>query len=148
MSEPPARVLFVAEPPAAWHVRRPAVVDCSVMAALLWGETAAAEAAQQLIDRALHAPTLLSYELANVARNKRRAGVPLEAALAGLEALADQRVVLHETEPQAMARLADRHGLTAYDAAYLLLAEKLQAPLLTFDRRLADAAARHLGGAA
>jgi len=33
-----------------------------------------------------------------------------------------------------------RHGLTAYDAAYLALAEALEAPLLTRDRALARVA--------
>ena len=32
-----------------------------------------------------------------------------------------------------------RHNITAYDAAYVALAEALDAPLLTRDRRLADA---------
>ena len=36
--------------------------------------------------------------------------------------------------------LAAKHGLTAYDAAYLELAQRLSAPLLTLDRGLADAA--------
>ena len=38
------------------------------------------------------------------------------------------------------------NDLTAYDAAYLLLAATLQAPLLTFDQRLSQAAQRHLSG--
>jgi predicted nucleic acid-binding protein len=33
-----------------------------------------------------------------------------------------------------------RHTLTAYEAAYVALAEALEAPLLTRDRRLAAAA--------
>jgi len=36
--------------------------------------------------------------------------------------------------------LAERHDLTAYDAAYLALAIRLDARLLTLDRRLASAA--------
>lgn len=35
-----------------------------------------------------------------------------------------------------------RHNVTAYDAAYLALAEALDAPLLTRDRALASAGAR------
>ena len=36
-----------------------------------------------------------------------------------------------------------RHNLTAYDAAYVALAEALDAPLLTRDQRLAAAAGHH-----
>jgi predicted nucleic acid-binding protein len=36
-----------------------------------------------------------------------------------------------------------RHNLTAYDAAYLALAEALEAPLLTRDRRIATAVGHH-----
>jgi predicted nucleic acid-binding protein len=138
------RTLFVAEPPADWLRRQPAVVDCSVLAALLWNEPAAGEAAGQLAGKALHAPALLVYELANVARTKCRAGVPADAALAGLVVFDEQRVLLHAAEPEALSELAQRYGLTAYDAAYLSLAGTLNAPLLTFDHRLGAAAARYL----
>ncbi len=33
-----------------------------------------------------------------------------------------------------------RHTITSYDAAYVALAEQLAVPLVTADRRLADAA--------
>jgi len=36
-----------------------------------------------------------------------------------------------------------RHHVTAYDAAYVALAEELKAPLLTRDRRLAAAPGHH-----
>jgi predicted nucleic acid-binding protein len=141
-----SRALFVAEPPAAWCLRPPTVVDCSVLAALLWAEPAAGDAAALLAGKALHAPALLSYELANVARSKCRSGVPAEAARAGLQALADQRVVLHDTPALDNFDLAQSLGLSAYDAAYVWLAAALKAPLVTFDQRLAEAAQRHLGG--
>lgn len=38
-----------------------------------------------------------------------------------------------------------RHNLTAYDAVYVALAEALDAPLLTRDRRLAKAAGHYAG---
>jgi predicted nucleic acid-binding protein len=145
MSRPPARPLFVAEPPAAWSQRPAIVVDCSVLAALLWAEPAAGEAATRLAGRSLHAPALLLYELADVARSKCRSGVPTEVARAGLQALAEQRVVLHDAEPVATFDLAQNLGLSAYDGAYLWLAAELKAPLVTFDQRLAEAAQRHLG---
>ena len=52
--------------------------------------------------------------------------------------------MLHEAEAAALFDLAHRHALTAYDAAYLALALKLRAPLITFDHKLAQAA-RALG---
>lgn len=141
------RVLFVAEPSAAWVVRPPAVVDCSVLAAVLWAEPAADEAFAQLRGRSLHGPALIEYELANVARSKCRSGVPEAVAAAGLEAFAEQRIELHDVDALAMFALAQAEGLTAYDAAYLALALELKAPLITFDRKLAEAATRVLGRA-
>jgi len=138
------RVLYVAEPPAAWLQRPPVVVDCSVLVALLWGEANAADAAALLKGRSLHAPSLLRYELANVARSKRRSGVPADVVRAGLETYAEQKVALHDAEPLPLFDLAERTGLSAYDAAYLWLAAELRAPLATYDRRLGEAAARHL----
>jgi predicted nucleic acid-binding protein len=141
------RVLFVAEPALAWIARPPAVVDCSVLAAVLWAEPAADEAFAQLRGRNLHAPTLIEYELANVARSKCRSGVPEAAARAGLEASAEQRLELHDVDPLAMLALAQSESVTAYDAAYLALALELKAPLITFDRKLAEAAQRVLDAA-
>lgn len=142
---PGIRTLYVAEPVALWTQAPPAVVvDCSVLAAILWAEPAAADAQAQLGGRSLHAPSLLCCELANVARNKCRSGVPADVARAGLEAFAEQRIVLHEAQATTLFDLAQRHALTAYDAAYLALALKLRAPLITFDQKLADAA-RALG---
>ncbi len=123
--------------------RPPAVVDCSLLAAYLWREPSADEAERVMTGLALHAPVLLKYEIANVARNKLRAGVPLEAACSGVDALGDQRLVFHDVEPAELLDIGTRYGLTAYDAAYLALADRLCAPLLTFDQRLAEAAARH-----
>lgn len=145
MSEPLAGLPYVAEPGPAWLQREPVVVDCSVMAATLWGEPAGQRAAHLLIGKSLHAPHLLVYELANVARNKARSGAPASEARAGLEAFCDQVIVLHECPSTALWELAHRYQLTAYDAAYLLLAATLQVPLLTFDQRLSQAAQRHLG---
>ena len=145
MSAPAQRVLYVAEPPAIWLQRPPVVADCSVLAAIVFGETACEEAAGLLGDKAVHAPSLLPYEMANVARSKQRAGLDAAAVDIALQDFGAQRLVLHAVAPEAMLALAQRYGLSAYDAAYLSLATELQAPLATFDRRLADAARQHLG---
>jgi predicted nucleic acid-binding protein len=141
------QALHVAEPQPVYASLPPAVVDCSVLAALLWAEPTHDDARARIAARSLHAPSLLGYELANVARSKWRAGVPEALVRHGLAAFDEQRVTLHEMEATAVFEAAARHGLSAYDAAYLVLAGALRAPLLTFDKRLADAAAQALGRA-
>lgn len=145
---PPRTHLRVAEPPPRWRVQPLAVVDCSVLAAKVWNEDEAPEAAALMAGMDLQAPDLVVYEIANVARNKIRAGVAAEVARAGLLAFEAHRITLHEGQSGVMLDFATRYGLTTYDAAYLALADQLAAPLLTFDRRLAEAAARHFGSAA
>lgn len=145
MSVAAQRVLYVAEPPAIWLQRLPVVVDCSVLAAIVFGETSCEEAAGLLGDKAVHAPSLLPYEMANVARSKQRSGLDATVVDAALQEFAVQRLVLHAVAAEAMLALAQRYGLSAYDAAYLSLAAELKAPLATFDRLLADAARQHLG---
>lgn len=145
MSDAVGRVLYVAEPPALWRLRPPVVVDCSVLAALLFAETNADEAAALLAGKLAHAPTLLPFEMTNVARSKLRAGAQSEAVLAALQDFDDQRIELHAVPPVTLLGLATQYQLSAYDAAYLWLAGDLAAPLATFDRRLAQAAHQHLG---
>ena len=65
-------------------------------------------------------------------------------ATPSLERYGDLPLRLHRVEVNAVARLAQRYRLSAYDAAYLWLAEQLKAPLATFDRRLGEAAKQHL----
>jgi predicted nucleic acid-binding protein len=57
----------------------------------------------------------------------------LEAALLDLT---DLRATSHDHEPLRPRVWGLRHNLTAYDAAYVALAELLEAPLLTTDRAL------------
>ena len=128
-----------------WMQRPPVVADCSVMAALVFAEPACDEAAALLSHKAVHAPALLPFEMANVARSKRRAGLEATAMEDAMRDFAEQRIALHAVPADAMAQLALHYDLSAYDAAYLWLATELQAPLATFDRRLADAARKHLG---
>lgn len=142
---PLPRVLYVAEPPAVWAQRSPVVADCSVVAALVFAEPACDEAAGLLSHKAVHAPALLPFELANVARTKLRAGAPAEQVATAVRDFAEQRIELHAVPAEAMLQLALDYELSACDAAYLWLASDLKAPLATFDRKLAKAAREHLG---
>ncbi len=144
MSEP---VLCVAESPAAYLRRPQLVVDSSVLAAVLFGESASELALALLRGRALVAPSLLDCEIASVGQKKlrreQRSEDAVAAALASFAALAVQRSDVPAGDALA---LAERYGLTCYDAAYLWVAEHVDAPLATFDERLGAAARQHLAG--
>lgn len=88
----------------------------------------------------LHAPHLIDLEVAQVLRRYATSGEIENAraaqALADLEALPLSR----HSHRLFLARIWElRRNLTAYDAAYVALAEALPATLLTQDRRLAKA---------
>lgn len=142
MSAPAARLQF-AEPPARYLVRPPAVVDCSVIAGLLFEEPWMEEAGSRLHGRDLQAPWLMQSEIAHVAVKKQQQGFAALAAL-GLERFAELEIELHPIEPVAVLELAQRYQLTGYDASYLWLAAHLKCPLATFDKQLAQAARAHL----
>lgn len=137
--------LRVAEPASAYDRRSRLVADATVLAAALFGEAEQQQAAALLQARALCAPHLVDYEIANVAVKKlRRERLSESAVLASLEAYASLDLERHAVEVGPVLSLAQRYQLTAYDAAYLWLAEQLGAPLATFDTRLATAAETHL----
>jgi predicted nucleic acid-binding protein len=137
--------LRVAEPAAAYDRRPRLVADATVLAAALFGEAEQQQAAALLQARALCVPYLADHEIANVALKKlRRERLAESAVLACLEAYASLDLERHAVAVGPVFSLAQRYQLTAYDAAYLWLAEQLQAPLATFDVHLAAAAQKHL----
>lgn len=91
-------------------------------------------------DDSLHAPHLLAVEVAQVVRRYVASGqVGEERGAEAIADLADLEVAHHPHEPLLPAMWRLRLNLTAYDAAYVSLAEALDAPLLTLDARLAAA---------
>jgi predicted nucleic acid-binding protein len=118
------------------------VVDASAVLEVLLGFARSGRIADRLFARgeSLHAPHVLDLEVAQVLR---RFVLSRElAADRGEEALEDLRDLPLTRYPHQplMARIwALRENVTAYDAAYIALAEALDAPLVTRDAKLAAA---------
>ncbi|MBN2359752.1 MAG: type II toxin-antitoxin system VapC family toxin [Deltaproteobacteria bacterium] len=130
---------------------RELVLDCSVALAWLLPDesTATAERLLQSLDQRcrLWIPALWWYELANALRAAvaRRRLSPADAdhaleLIRGLPLYVD--TLLGSEAAQRFDALAREHGLSAYDAAYLELAQRRGVPLATFDAALTTACRR------
>jgi predicted nucleic acid-binding protein len=119
------------------------VVDASAMIEALLRTPAAAAVDARLFEpgETLHAPHLLDVEVAQVVRRYVANGdIDARRGREALDDLADLRLRRYPHD-WLLPRIWElRHNLTVYDAAYVALAEALDAPLLTCDRRLAAAA--------
>lgn len=85
----------------------------------------------------LCAPALLPFECANIFRRHEIGGIISadQAALAHADLL-DMPIDLVPYDPLAERVWQLRENMTSYDAAYVALAELLELPLITLDRRL------------
>jgi len=118
------------------------VVDASVLADLVRPSPDASALADALFASGapVHAPHLLDVEVAHVLRRFTRRG-ELSASRGGLamQFLAVLPVTRHDAVSLLPRSWALRDRVSAYDAAYVALAEVLDATLVTRDRRLAAA---------
>lgn len=115
------------------------VVDASaVVSLLLQLEEADAVMARMLSGRDRpQAPHLLDLEVAQVVRRYWRAGdITAARGEQAIRDLADLPLERHSHEPLLGRIWQLRNNVTAYDAAYIALAEALDAPLLTLDSAL------------
>jgi len=118
------------------------VVDSSVLIEVLLRTKSASRIEQRVFapNETLHAPHLIDVEIAHVLRRYCRSGeLDFERGREALEDLTDfplTRYPHHIFLPRIWEL---RQNMTAYDAAYVALAEVLSAPLLTLDARLASA---------
>ncbi len=88
----------------------------------------------------LLAPNLLLYEVANaVVQARRRGRISDEQAGDVLTSFEGLGIILRPVDWQQILPLALRFDRSAYDAAYLALAEMTERPLITGDRRLYNA---------
>ena len=117
------------------------VVDASfVIAALQSDDDTATWAAGVLSGHDAVAPHLMPVEVASSLRRAERLG-QLSAGVAALAHgdLGELGFDLYPYEPFAERVWEMRHTITSYDAWYIAIAEALDAPLATLDRRLARA---------
>lgn len=85
----------------------------------------------------LAAPGLFAYELVNgIWAAARRARLSPDVAAQALQNLLDAGVQTQEPDPDRILELALEHGITAYDAAYVAVADDLGCDLWTADRPL------------
>ncbi|MGZ8563632.1 MAG: type II toxin-antitoxin system VapC family toxin [Candidatus Limnocylindria bacterium] len=122
------------------------VLDAWAALTLLRGDSGAGEVHRLLRDQALAAepilvPALFWLEIVNVLAHRYR--YPPDAIVEAVYELEQAGVATAEVGRPGVLAVIDgigRSGLTAYDAAYLVLAESSDAQLLTADVQLASAA--------
>ena len=122
------------------------VVDASIVVEVLLRSDAGAALEERLFegDDPLHAPHMLDVEVAHALRRCALHGdIDERHGRDSLGDLAAMSIERHGHQPLLKRIWQLRHNLTAYDAAYLALAESLDAPLLTRDSALASVAGQH-----
>jgi predicted nucleic acid-binding protein len=117
------------------------VADASVIAKFFFFENGS-EVARSLLTSGLFvsAPDLILVEMASIASKKVRRGLSHDqlarVAIEGLGEIIDLFAPLKSLSIRAFS-LAREHGFSAYDGAYLALAEERGVQLLTADDKLA-----------
>jgi len=126
---------------------RPVVIDTSV--AFKWFDRteSGADVAEQLLDAhgrdevALVVPAHFSLEILNVHQSR---GASLKRLLEVVDDLATADLLIAPLEPWLLAdaaQIATAAGLTLYDATFIALAARIDATLVTADRRQAATSA-------
>lgn len=123
----------------------PIVLDTSVTMAWCFDDEAS-DQTDRVLDHLRReeavVPTLWQLEVANVllvAERRKRISEAQATRFLDLLMQLPIRVDAAPLETGAIIAAGRRHGLSAYDASYLVLAERLDAPLATCDQELATA---------
>ena len=118
------------------------VIDASALIEVLLNTASAGRVAERLFGRndTLHAPHVLDLEVSQVLRRYTLSGaMDAQRSEQALEDLADLPLNRYPHNIFLQRIWALRRNLTAYDAAYVALAEALDAPVVTRDGALARA---------
>jgi len=113
------------------------VVDASALGALIFNEPDAGLVAERLDGSRLVAPTLLTFEMASICLKKlNRYPEHREIISQAFRLWPAMEIEEIDVDSHEIVRLAEHKKLTVYDAAYLWLARKLAAELVTLDEQL------------
>jgi predicted nucleic acid-binding protein len=113
------------------------IADASVIVDFYLADERADAIAARIGDHVLQAPVTIDAEMLHALRRQLFAGVPIGRIERALELFRMTPIVRHPIQPLVSRMWSLRHNITAYDAAYVALAESLDVPLLTRDLRLA-----------
>ena len=126
------------------------IVDANVILRALFPDESQPQAQVLIRDHIagrllLSAPALLNYELCNaIWMAERRNRLSRDQADQVIEAIEGLGIELHKQSWGEMLPLARLFQITAYDAAYLALAQATSQRLITGDERLYNAVHPHL----
>lgn len=122
------------------------VIDASALLEMLLNTPVSGRVTERLFGRneTLHTPHLLDLEVAQVLRHYTLSGeMDAERSEQALDDLVDLPLNRYPHDVFLLRIWTLRRNLTAYDAAYVALAEALDAPLITRDAALARASGHH-----
>lgn len=120
------------------------VVDTSAVVDFLLGVGVAARVQGLMEEGELAAPDLLAFEtLAVLRRETLRGGISERRAAGAVHDLGDLPVELFPSLVLRDRAWELRHNLTAADALFVALAERLAEPLVSKDRALVEATSTH-----
>lgn len=120
------------------------VVDASVVLGWTIAKNEADQTALELLQQGaverrleLHAPTFLLIEIINVLSLKYHIRAPDVQSFADhLRKIGVRFTTFYEEDMSTILQLVTKHGITSYDAHYVLLAQRLHCDLVTSDRKL------------
>lgn len=121
------------------------VVDTSaILDAIAAYESAPGLIARLAKDGDLHAPHLIDVEILHALRGmSMREEITPERAVDARTDFAETALLRYPHEPLSDRIWELRHNLSAYDAAFVALAETLEVPLVTCDARLASSSSHN-----
>ena len=121
------------------------VIDCSAVVDALTTADDANSLRARMSDEDLHAPALLDFEVVAALRGlvlgSHLTPTRAEDALTDFDDLTIERWPSSDSLQRRSFQL--RHNVSAYDAAYIALAEALDCPMLTRDAKLRNSSGHH-----